>query len=340
VTETLQAVATQTDAEKKIKARSEATAIQRFLRNPEVGALFAVLVVAVGLTIANEHFLTASNLMLVARGFSFVAIAGMGATLVMITSGIDLSVGSVMGLAGIVAAFLSARGMGAATAVLGALATGVVIGFFNGFLITKAKMAPFIVTLGTLGIGRGFVYVITGGWPLQGFSDAALFLGQGFVLGVPVPVWIMAVLLVLWDWVLRRTTFGWYIYSMGGNEEAARLSGVPVDRTKILVYVLSGMMGALGGFLLTARLGLGECSAGLGYELDVIAACVIGGVSLSGGEGNVLGVVVGAALMGLLRNGLALLGVSAFWQQIVIGSIIILAVLVDRIRVTRAASRV
>jgi len=339
VTETSKAVMSHMDIEKEVEVRNKATAVQRFLHNPEAGALLAVLILIVALTIANEHFLTASNLLLVARGFSFVAIAGMGASLVMMTSGIDLSTGSVMGLAGIVAAFLSAREMGTAVAILGALAAGALIGLVNGVLISKVKMAPFIVTLGTMQIGRGFVYVITGGWPLQGFSDTALFLGQGFVLGIPVPVWIMVAFLVLWNWVLRRTTFGWYVYSLGGNEEAARLSGVPVNRVKILVYVLSGLMGALGGFLITARLGLGECSAGLGYEMDVIAACVLGGVSLSGGEGNVLGVVVGAALMGLLRNGLALLGVSAFWQQIVIGTIIILAVLLDRIRVSRAASR-
>lgn len=338
MTESSEAITTRAESESEPGTRHRANAFQRFLRNPEAGALFAVLVLGIGLTLASEHFLSMGNLMLVARGFSFVAIAGMGSALVIMTSGIDLSVGSVMGLAGIVGAFLSAQDLGAVIAVLGALGVGALIGFVNGFLITKAKMAPFIVTLGTLGIGRGFVYVITGGWPLQGFSEAALFMGQGFVLGVPVPVWIMALLLILWNWVLRRTTFGWYVYSMGGNEEAARLSGVPVDQTKILVYVLSGVMAALGGFLLTARLGLGECSAGLGYELDVIAACVIGGVSLTGGEGNVLGVVVGAALMGLLRNGLALLGVSAFWQQIVIGTTIILAVLVDRIRVSRAES--
>jgi len=313
--------------------------MQRLMRSPETGVLWAVLALGLGLTLSSEHFLTLSNLALVTRGFSFIAIAGLGASMVIITSGIDLSAGSVMGLAGIIAAFLSARGAGTVVAILGALAVGALVGLLNGFLISKAKMAPFIVTLGTLGIARGFVYVVTGGWPLQGFTDTALALGQGFILQIPVPVWIMLVLLFFWNWVLRRTTFGWYVYSIGGNEEAARLSGVPVDRVKILVYVLAGVMAALGGFLLTARLGLGECSAGLGYELDVIAACVIGGVSLDGGEGNVLGVVLGAALMGLLRNGLALLGVSAFWQQIVIGSVIIFAVLVDRIRVSRAASR-
>jgi ribose transport system permease protein len=315
---------------------TEGNWLQRFLRNPEAGALLAVLALGIMLSLANENFLSVNNLALVTRSFSFVTIAGIGGALVMMTAGIDLSVGSVMGLAGIVAAFLSAQGYGTGVAITGALVAGATIGLLNGVLVAQAKMAPFIVTLGTLGIGRGFVYVITGGWPLQGFSESALFLGQGYMLGIPTPVWIMVLLLIAWHWILRRTTFGWYVYSIGGNEEAARLSGVPVNRIKTLVYVMAGLMAAVGGFLLTARLGLGEATAGLGYELDVIAACVIGGVSLMGGEGNILGVVLGAALMGLLRNGLALLGVSGYWQQIVIGGVIILAVLVDRIRIARS----
>lgn len=320
----------------KQAVNTEGNWFQRFLRNPEAGALFAVLGLAILLSLANENFMSPTNLALVARGFSFVAIAGIGQALVMMTGGIDLSSGSVMGLAGIIAALLSSQGYGTGVSILGAALVGIVIGAFNGTLVARAKMAPFIVTLGTLGIGRGFVYVTTGGWPLQGFSESALFLGQGYLLGVPTPVWVMILLLIVWHWILKRTTFGWYVYSIGGNEEAARLSGVPVLRVKTLVYVMAGLMAAIGGFLLTARLGLGEATAGLGYELDVIAACVIGGVSLSGGEGNVLGVVLGAALMGLLRNGLALLGVSGYWQQIVIGGVIILAVLIDRIRIARS----
>ena len=317
-------------------ASGEGNWFQRFWRNPEAGALFAVVVLSIALSLASDNFLNPNNRALVGRGFSFVTIAGIGVAMVMITGGIDLSVGSVMGLAGVIAALLSSQGYSTFVAILGALAAGAAIGLLNGVLVARAKMPPFIVTLGTLGIGRGLVYVITGGWPLQGFSKQALFLGQGYIMGIPTPVWIMAGLLIIWHFILKRTTFGWYIYSIGGNEEASRLSGVPVIRVKTLVYVMSGIMGAIGGFLLTARLGLGEATSGLGYELDVIAACVLGGVSLSGGEGNVVGVVLGAALMGLLRNGLALLGVSGYWQQIVIGGVIILAVLIDRIRVSQS----
>jgi ribose transport system permease protein len=183
-----------------------------------------------------------------------------------------------------------------------------------------------------LSVGRGLVYVVTGGWPMSGFQPSILFLGQGFFLGIPIPVWIMVVFMIVLSLLLERTSFGWYVKSIGGNEEAARLSGIPVRRVKFLVYLLGGFMGAVGGFLLVARLGVGETTAGISYELQVIAAAVIGGVSLKGGEGTVFSAVLGAALMGILRNGLVLLGVGSFWQQIVIGSVIIIAVLVDKLR--------
>jgi ribose transport system permease protein len=317
-------------------ASGPARLLQLLIQSPETGALAAVVVLSILLTFANDNFLDLNNLTFVARGFSFTAIAAMGACLVIITGGIDLSVGSVMGLAGVVAAFLSTQGYGTVIPILGALVVGAIVGLFNGVIIAKAKIAPFIVTLGTLSIGRGLVYVVTGGWPMQGFTETLLFLGQGFWLGIPIPVWVMLVLLVVLTWLLARTTFGWYVYSLGGNEEAARLSGVSTDWVKIMVYVIAGVLGALGGLLLTARLGVGETTAGLGYELDIIAAAVIGGVSLQGGVGSALGVVFGAALMGVLRNGLVLLGVTSFWQQIVIGAVIILAVLVDRLRVRKA----
>lgn len=309
-----------------------------FLRSPESGALISVVLLGLFLTLRTEQFLTVGNLTFVARGFSFIAIAAMGQAFVIITGGIDLSVGSVMGLAGVTAAFLSSNEYGTALSLLAVLGVGVAIGSVNGFLVAKVKLAPFIVTLGMLSVGRGMVYVVTGGWPVQGFTDSLLFLGQGMVLGVPMPVWIMLVLMVILIWVLGKTTFGWYVYAIGGNEEATRLSGVPVDRVKISVYILGSLLAAIGGFLLTARLGVGETTAGLGYELDVIAAAVIGGISLQGGKGSVFGVVFGAALMGVLRNGLVLLGVTSFWQQIVIGAVIVLAVLVDRLRVRSEAN--
>jgi ribose transport system permease protein len=308
--------------------------IKKLFQSAEAGAFFAVVVMGIFLTIAREQFLAVRNLAFVARGFSFIAIASMGVSMVIITGGIDLSVGSVMGLAGVVAAFLCSQGYGTVPAILASILVGVVIGFINGLLVAKGRLAPFIVTLGMLSIARGLVYVVTGGWPMQGFTPTLIFLGQGFWLGIPMPVWVMMILLVITHWILKYTTFGWYVYTIGGNEEAARLSGVPVDRVKIGVYIMAGVLGAIGGLLLTARLGVGETTAGLGYELNVIAAAVIGGVSLSGGIGSVFSALFGAALMGVLRNGLVLLGVRSFWQQIVIGTVIILAVLVDHIRVS------
>ncbi|RKX73201.1 MAG: ribose ABC transporter permease [Spirochaetes bacterium] len=303
-----------------------------FLQSAEAGAFLAVIILGIVLTTASPQFLTVSNLTFVARGFSFIAIASLGVGLVIITGGIDLSVGSIMGLSGVIAAFLSSHGFGTVLSLSGALLVGVIMGFLNGILVAKAKLAPFIVTLGMLSIGRGLVYVVTGGWPMQGLTKPILFLGQGFFLGLPLPVWIMIVLLIIMQIILRYTAFGWYVYSIGGNDEATRLSGVFVDRIKIGVYVISGFFASIGGIVLTARLGVGETTAGNGYELNVIAALVLGGVSLSGGMGSAVSALFGAALMGILRNGLVLLGVSSFWQQISIGTVIILAALFDQIR--------
>lgn len=311
--------------------------VSKSLNSAEAGALIAVIVLSLLLSLVSPQFLNIQNLTFVARGFSFIAIASLGAALVIITGGIDLSVGSIMGLAGVVSAFLSSHNSGTFLALMGGIFVGVIVGFINGVLVAKAKLAPFIVTLGMLSICRGLVYVVSGGWPMQGLTDSILFLGQGFFLGIPMPVIIMLLFLVMMQVVLRHSSFGWYIYSIGGNEDATRLSGISVDKIKILVYVISGTMAAISGVLLTARLGVGETTAGNGYELNVIAALVLGGVSLTGGKGSAISALFGAALMGILRNGLVLLGVSSFWQQIVIGVVIILAVLLDQIRLTHSS---
>ena len=202
----------------------------------------------------------------------------------------------------------------------------------NGVLTARLALAPFMVTLGMLSVVRGTAVAFTGGTPVQGIPEEIKYLGQGYIIGVPVPVWIMIILGVVLTAVMKRTTFGAYVYAIGGNEEAARLSGVRVRRVKIAVYGVAGMLGAIGGLLLTARLGVGESTSGTGYELDVIAAVVIGGTSLSGGKGSIAGAIWGAALLGVVRNGLVLLGVSDFWQTISIGAVIIVAVLIDRYR--------
>jgi ribose transport system permease protein len=312
--------------------RGARISFERFYRSSEAGTLAAVILLMILLTAANGQFLTRDNLIFTSRSFSFIAVAAMGACFVIISGGIDLSVGSVMGLAGVIAAFLSTHGYGTTIPVVGALLVGVVIGLINGMLVAKVGLAPFIVTLGTLSIFRSFIYIVTGGFPMQGFTPSLLFIGQGFLLGIPMPVWIMIAFWILLTFVLGNMRLGWYTYSIGGNEEAARLSGLPVDRVKILVYVIAGLMGAIGGLLLVARLGVGESTAGLGYELNVIAAAVIGGVSLKGGQGSAFSAVLGAALIGVLNNGLVLLGVGEYLQQMVIGAVIILAVSIDRVR--------
>lgn len=309
----------------------------KYLKNqllkPEIGTIIAILVLSLFLGIQRPTFFSFANLTFVARGFSFIALAALGISFVIITGGIDLSVGSVMGLCGVVAALLSSKGVHPLFVIIISLALGFLIGLVNGILISKLDLAPFIVTLGMLSIGRGFVYVVTQGWPLQGFAPSLLFLGQGNFLAIPMPVVIMLIFLIITHIALRYTKYGWYIYSIGGNEEATRLSGVNVSTVKMFAYALSGVFAGLSGLLMTARLGVGEATTGLSYELNVIAAVVIGGVSLNGGKGSALSALLGATLMGILRNGLVLLGVSSFWQQIVIGTVIILAVLLDRLRV-------
>ena len=303
-----------------------------FLRRPEAGAILSLVVLAVLLSIATTQFLTFGNLTLVARGFAFTAIAAMGAFLVILTGGIDLSVGSVMGLAGLTTAILGANGTPVPVAILTGVLAGLAVGMINGVLTARLALAPFMVTLGMLSVVRGTAVAFTGGTPVQGIPEEIKYLGQGYIIGVPVPVWIMIILGVVLTAVMKRTTFGAYVYAIGGNEEAARLSGVRVRRVKIAVYGVAGMLGAIGGLLLTARLGVGESTSGTGYELDVIAAVVIGGTSLSGGKGSIAGAIWGAALLGVVRNGLVLLGVSDFWQTISIGAVIIVAVLIDRYR--------
>lgn len=308
------------------------------LERPEAGAAISLAILFVVLAVTTSNFLSVGNLTLVARSFSFVAIAAIGASLIIMTGGIDLSVGSVMGVAGVSGAWLSAQGHPGAVVILGALAAGAAIGLFNGLIIAKFAVPAFMVTLATLSIGRGLVIAITDGVPIQVLPGPVTFLGQGFWLGIPLPVWTMLVLAVLVTLLLTRTRFGWYVYATGGNEDATRLCGIRVDRVKIGVYLLAGLLAGVGGLLLTARLGVGDTTAGLGYELDVIAAAVIGGTSLRGGIGNVVGVIYGAALLAVVRNGLVLTGVTEYWQQIVIGGVIATAVLIDRFRVGRSTA--
>ncbi|MBA2596355.1 MAG: ABC transporter permease [Chloroflexota bacterium] len=296
--------------------------------------------VALGAVFAwrSPVFLTSENLLQVLLQASVNIIVALGMTFVIITAGIDLSVGSTAALSGMVAATTMSTGLpivGIAVswpvAVLVGLLTGVLVGFASGVIVTSLRITPFIVTLGMLSVVRGLTLIYSGGRPVFGFPEGFTNLA-GTIGPVPTPAIIAGILAIISAFVLRFTRLGEYTYAIGGNEEAARLSGVPVDRYKIAIYTLCGAFAAVAGIVLTARLRVAEPNAASGYELDAIAATVMGGTSLFGGEGTVVGTVIGALIIATLRNGLNLLNVQAYYQQLAIGLVIILAVALDRFR--------
>ncbi|GGP93612.1 ABC transporter permease [Streptosporangium pseudovulgare] len=298
----------------------------------ENGALVALVVLVVGLSLLSGDFLTVTNLLNVGVQAAVTAILAFGVTFVIITGGIDLSVGSVAALSAIVLAWLSTdSGLPWPLAVLVALAVGLVCGLANAALIAYGKLPPFIATLAMLGIARGLALVISQGSPIA-LPDAVTHLGDTIGDYLPIPVLVMIAMGLITALILGRTYSGRAIYAIGGNEEAARLSGIKVDRQKLITYGLSGLFAAIAGIVLASRLASAQPQAASGYELDAIAAVVIGGASLSGGKGRAFGTFVGALILAVLRNGLNLLSVSAFWQQVVIGVVIALAVLSDTLR--------
>jgi ribose transport system permease protein len=295
----------------------------------QLGTLSGLLGLCVVLWALTPHFLTVSNLLNVAEQAAIIAIVAVGMTFVIITGGIDLSVGSVLAFAGVVMAEVLHREVPLPVALAVALGTGLFCGLVNGALITVGRLPPFIATLGMMSVARGTALMFTEGRPVSGFSGGFRSLATGEVLGIPVSVVIMVGVYTVAHFVLTRTKLGRYTYAIGGNEEAALLSGVNVRVYKAAVYGISGMLSGLAAVILTARLNSAQPIAGMMYELDAIAATVIGGTSLLGGEGTVVGTLIGALIMAVLRNGLNLLGVSSFIQQVVIGSVIIAAVLID-----------
>lgn len=273
--------------------------------------------------------MTVSNLLNVVQQTTIVAIIAVGMTFVIITGGIDLSVGSVLAFSGVVMASLLQQGIPLPIALMAGLGAGFFCGLLNGLLITIGRLPPFISTLGMMSIARGAALVFTQGRPVSGFSDNFRQIAVGEVFHIPVPVIIMSVIYLIAYFILTKTKLGRYTYAIGGNEEAAILSGVNVRLYKTLVYGICGMLSGLTAIILTARLNSAQPIAGIMYELDAIAATVIGGTSLTGGEGTIFGTLIGALIIGVLRNGLNLLDISSFVQQIVIGSVIIIAVLFD-----------
>ena len=304
-------------------------ALDLLIRNRRAGTLAGLILLGALLSFLSPFFLTASNLLNVMEQTTINAVIAVGMTCVILTAGIDLSVGSIVALAGVVMASRLQAGWPLGAAILAGLGIGALCGFVSGLLITKGRLPPFIATLGMMSVARGAALVFTDGRPISGFDESLRWLSTGRLAGIPVPVVLTVVLYLAASVVLNRTRFGRYVYAIGGNEEATRLSGVDTAFHKTTVYVLSGVAASLAAVLLTARLNSAQPIAGAMYELDAIAAVVIGGTSLTGGHGSLSGTLIGALTMGVLRNGLNLLGVSSFLQQIVIGVVIIGAVLTD-----------
>ncbi|NLY80015.1 MAG: ribose ABC transporter permease [Lysinibacillus sp.] len=298
----------------------------------KLGPLIGLILLIIIVSVMNPSFLSITNIFNVLRQVSISAIIAFGMTFVILTGGIDLSVGSTLALTGAVAASLLAGGVDPFLSMGVALILGLILGAINGVIITKGKVAPFIATLATMTVYRGLTLVYTDGKPISGLGDHLSFqmFGKGYFFGIPIPVITTIIAFVILYFILHKTTYGRRVYAVGGNEEAAKLSGINADRIKIGVYAISGFMAALSALILTSRLNSAQPTAGQAYELDAIAAVVLGGTSLNGGKGWIFGTLVGALIIGVLNNGMNLIGVSSFWQQVVKGIVILLAVLLDR----------
>ena len=303
--------------------------------------LIALFILCLIIGFLSDKFFTVSNFWNVLRQISVNICISVGMTLVVLMAGIDLSVGSVLALCGAVTAGLFKMGIELPSqnlyigftllgAALAGILTGALLGFFNGFVITRFKVPSFVATLAMLTVARGLTMLWTKGFPISGLGEQFAYLGTGWLVGVPVPVWISAVVVAVAILISDKTKLGRYIYAIGGNENASLLSGINITKVKITVYTIAGVLAAVGGLMVTSRLDSAQPNAGTGYELDSIAAVVIGGTSLSGGKGSIWGTVLGAIIIGVLNNGLVLLNVSPFWQQVVKGFVILLAVIIDK----------
>lgn len=304
-------------------------------------SLIALFILCLVISLLSDKFLTATNAWNVMRQISVNICISVGMTLVVLTAGIDLSVGSVLALCGAITAGLLKNGIEIPSqnlyigftilgSVVSGLLAGSLFGWFNGWTITKFKVPPFVATLAMLTIARGLTMLWTKGFPITGLPENFAYLGTGWFIGIPLPVWISGIIVFIAVIITNKTKLGRYIYAIGGNENAAALSGINITKIKIIVYSIAGTLAAVGGLLVTSRLDAAQPNAGTGYELDSIAAVVIGGTSLSGGRGSVLGTVLGAIIIGVLNNGLVLLNVSPFWQQVVKGFVILIAVIIDK----------
>jgi len=299
----------------------------------ESGVLVVLIILCLLIGIKNPVFFSINNILNVLRQISVLSIVAVGEALIIITGGIDLSVGSSIALGGVVCALLTNVGVNPWVAFIIAIICGALVGAITGQIIVKFKINPFIVTLAMLNIIKGIAYLLTSGIPVR-FEGPLTFLG-GIVGLVPVPVILMFMVIIIGHVFLTKTELGRQIFAVGGNEKAAKLSGIKVEKVKIFVYTLTGFLGAFAGVITAGNLNTADTAAGAGMELNVIAAVVIGGVSLSGGRGSVIGVIIGAAILGVIKNGFVLLAISSNWQMITIGIVIILACAVDEFRRSR-----
>jgi ribose/xylose/arabinose/galactoside ABC-type transport system permease subunit len=299
----------------------------RILGAKETGLAAVLVVIVLFLAWQSPNFLTAANLVVVSRQIALALFISIGMTFVILSGAIDLSVGSVVALVSVtVGQLMVTAGLQPVLATVLALVVGALVGVFNGAVVAYTRIPSFVVTLGMLAMASGLALGMTQGQTISGFPAGFLAIGQGSTLGVPNPVWLAALAAVVAHLVLARTTFGRHVYLLGSNEQAALLSGISVRRTKILIFTIASTLAACAAIVETARLTVGQPSAGAGYELAAIGAVVIGGASLFGGEGSIFGTVLGTTLLGLILNGLILLGISAYWQQVFSGAVIILAV--------------
>ena len=296
--------------------------------------LIGLILFSLAISILNPRFLTSGNLLNVFRQTSINAIIAAGMTFVILTSGIDLSVGSTLGFSGAIGASMLLSGSHVIVAILVAIIVGGAVGAINGIVITKGKVQPFIATLATMTLLRGATMVFTDGKPIgvskAKFADSFRWIGSGTIWGIPIPVIIMVIIFAACYYVLHNTKFGRHLYAVGGNEEASLLSGVNTTKVKIIAYTMNGVFAAIAGIIITSRLSSAQPTAGTSYELDAIAAVVLGGTSLAGGQGTIIGTIIGALIIGILNNALNLMDVSSYYQMIAKAIVILIAVLLDK----------
>lgn len=297
--------------------------------------MIALVLMVILFSFLSEYFLTWRNVRNILRQVSMYGICAVGMTMVIMTNGVDLSMSSTLGVASVACVLLCSMGVPLWLNILICAVVGAVIGLCNGFFVNEVGMFPMMATMGMQILLRGLAYIVTNGIPIQGVSDSLLFIGQGYVLGIPFPVIVMVILFSIGIFVLHKTTYGRQIYAVGGNEEAARLAGISYKRVRYIAYAVAGVCAAIAGIIYSGRVNSGQPTAGNGYEQNIISACVLGGVRMGGGEGNMEGVLLGVVFMGILANGMSLLNVPEFWQMFVRGAVLLAAVSFDFLTRTR-----